>query len=425
MARFHAMTAVWDDFVWRGLVHQSTEPEQLSQLLDAGGVVAYVGFDPSAPSLQLGNLVGICTLRRLQRGGHQVIYLAGGATGMIGDPGGKSSERNLLTAEEVKTNVAAVRTQLERLLEPGADLLDNGDWLGPMSLLDFLRDVGKHFTVNSMVAKESVRARFEDRDQGISYTEFSYMLLQAADYLHLFDTRGCRLQLGGSDQWGNIVSGVDLIRRVRGEQVHALTWPLLTDEQGRKLGKTESGTIWLDPERTSPYAMYQHLVRAPDDRVSTFLRALTFLERERIDELDRLTAEHPERREGQRALAFEVTALVHGEAAATSARRASEVLFSEEIAELDEATLLAVFADAPSVDLGREPIGVVDALVQAGLAPSRSQARRFAEQRAVYVNNRQVDDPELLVDPGTHGLHRRFVVIRRGKKEQALLRFED
>jgi tyrosyl-tRNA synthetase len=418
------VTGSWDDLVWRGLVHQSTDPEQLSGLLDAGGLVAYVGFDPSAPSLQIGNLVGICTLRRLQRAGHKVIYLAGGATGMIGDPGGKSTERNLLTADEVKANVAAVRAQLERLLEPGAELLDNGDWLSPMTLLDFLRDVGKHFTVNSMVAKESVRARFEDRAQGISYTEFSYMLLQAADYLHLFDTRGCRLQLGGSDQWGNIVSGVDLVRRVRGEQVHALTWPLVTDDHDRKLGKTETGTIWLDAERTSPYALYQYLVRSSDDRVGAYLRVFTFLERAEIEALDQTTADHPERREAQRALAFEVTALVHGEDDAAKARRASEVLFSEEIAELDEATLLSVFADAPSSTFGREPVSVVDALLQTGLAPSRSQARRFAEQRAVYVNNRQVDDPDLLVDPVEHGLHDRFVVLRRGKKEQALLRFE-
>ena len=276
------MPTLSEDLAFRGLIHQMTDPA-LPARLDGEPLTAYAGFDPSAPSLQLGNLVGVLNLVRLQRAGHRPIALAGGGTGMVGDPSGKTEERSLLEAEALEANVAAIRAQLERFLDfdAGALLVDNGEWLWDVGLLEFLRDVGKHFTVNAMIARESVKARLEGREQGISYTEFSYMLLQAYDFLRLFDRHGCRLQLGGSDQWGNIVSGVELIRRVRGGQAYGLTTPLLVDEQGRKLGKTETGTVWLDAGRTSPYQLFQYLLNTPDDRVGPYLRALTLLPRSR------------------------------------------------------------------------------------------------------------------------------------------------
>ena len=421
------MSGLFEDLRWRGLVHQVTDPE-LEGPLDHGVLTAYAGFDPSADSLQLGNLVGVLMLVRLQRAGHRPIALAGGGTGLIGDPGGKTEERALLGAEELKANLAGIRAQLERFLDfESAMLLDNGDWLWPVRLLDFLRDVGKHFTVNSMIAKESVRSRLEGREQGISYTEFSYMLLQAYDYLHLFDLHGCRLQVGGSDQWGNIVSGVDLVRRVRGEQVHGLTTPLITDEHGRKLGKTESGTIWLDRARTSPYRLYQYLVRTPDARVGQLLRALTLLPRPRIEELDAATASRPEQRQAQQALACEVTAMVHGEAEADQAERAATALFSEAVADLDEATLLDVFAEAPSTTLPRsaldgEGLPLVDALARSGLRPSRSAARQTVEQGGAYVNNRREADVDRRLSAADL-LHDRYVILRRGKRDHHLLRF--
>ncbi|MGH9152819.1 MAG: tyrosine--tRNA ligase [Acidimicrobiales bacterium] len=421
------MPTLSEDLQFRGLVHQMTDPG-VPALLDGGPVTAYAGFDPSAPSLQLGNLVGVLNLVRLQRAGHRPIALAGGGTGMVGDPSGKEEERALLGADALEANVAAIRSQLERFLDfdAGALLVDNGEWLWQVGLLEFLRDVGKHFTVNAMIARESVKARLEGREQGISYTEFSYMLLQAYDYLRLFDLHGCRLQLGGSDQWGNIVSGVELIRRVRGAEAYGLTTPLLVDEQGRKLGKTETGTIWLDADRTSPYRLFQYLLNTPDDRVGAYLRALTLLACERIDELDRATADHPERRAGQRALAREVVILVHGAGEAGAAERAGRALFGEEVAELDEATLLAVFAEAPSTVLARSALegdGVllVEALADCGLSPSRSAARKAIEQGGAYVNNRRATGLDRRLT-GADLLHDRYVVLRRGRRDHHLLR---
>ena len=423
------MPTLSEDLGFRGLIHQVTDPA-LVALLDAGGLTAYTGFDPSASSLQLGNLVGVLNLVRLQQAGHRPIALAGGGTGMVGDPSGKSEERALLGADQLEANVAGIRAQLGRFLdfEAGALLVDNGEWLWDVGLLEFLRDVGKHFTVNAMIARDSVRTRLEEREQGISYTEFSYMLLQAYDYLRLFDLHGCRLQLGGSDQWGNIVSGVDLVRRVRGADVHGLTTPLLVDEQGRKLGKTETGTIWLDAGRTSPYRLFQYLLNSPDDRAGAYLRALTMLPRERIEELDASTAAHPERREAQRALAGAVTALVHGAAEAEAAERAGRALFGEEVAGLDEATLLSVFAEAPSTVVTRaalsgEGLSLVEALADCGLTPSRSAARTAVEQGGAYVNNRRaagLDRRLTLHDL----LHDRYVVLRRGRRDHHLLKVE-
>jgi tyrosyl-tRNA synthetase len=414
---------LFEELQWRGLVHDFTDPV-VPEKLNAGGLTAYIGFDPTADSLHIGNLLQICNLRRLQEAGHQVIALTGGATGMIGDPGGRSDERNLLSSDELARNVAGVREQLERYVLPGAIFENNGEWLKRLSVLDFLRDVGKHFTVNQMVAKESVRSRFEAQDRGISYTEFSYMLLQAADYLHLFDTHGCNLQLGASDQWGNIVMGIELIRKVRSQTVYGFTCPLVLKADGTKFGKSVDGAVWLDAKRTSPYAMYQFFVRSEDAVVGTYLRYYTWLPKDEIEALDEATAERPERREAQRALARQVTTLVHDEAEARRAEHASSVLFSEEIASLDEATLVDVFAEAPSTTLGREPVALVELLATTGLAKSKSDARRHLEAGAVYVNNRKVTEVDGKVDPTTDALHGRYVVLRRGKASQHLLRFE-
>jgi tyrosyl-tRNA synthetase len=414
---------LFEELQWRGLVHDYTDPVVPEMLDTPGALIAYIGFDPSADSLHLGNLLQICNLRRLQDAGHHVIALAGGATGMIGDPGGRSEERNLLTSDELATNLAGIRAQLESFL-PGATFEDNAEWLRRLSVLDFLRDVGKHFTVNQMVAKESVKTRFEGRDQGISYTEFSYMLLQAADYLHLHDAHGCNLQLGASDQWGNIVTGIELIRKVRGHTVYGFTSPLVLKADGSKFGKSVSGAVWLDARRTSPYAMYQFLVRSEDSVVGQYLRYFTWLPRPRIEELDEATAMRPERREAQKVLAWEVVALVHGKAEADKAEHASSVLFSEEISSLDEATLVDVFAEAPSTTLGREPVALVEVLASTGLASSKSDARRHLQAGAVYVNNRKVADVDGVVDPAADSLHGRYVVLRRGKASQHLLRFE-
>ena len=414
---------LFEELQWRGLVHDYTDPAVPEKLDSPGAITAYIGFDPTADSLHVGNLLQLCNLRRLQDAGHQVIGLAGGATGMIGDPGGKSEERNLLSSDELATNLAGIRAQIEGFL-PGAIIEDNAEWLRRISVLDFLRDVGKHFTVNQMVAKESVKTRFEGRDQGISYTEFSYMLLQAADYLHLHDVHGCNLQLGASDQWGNIVTGVELIRKVRSHTVYGFTSPLVLTAQGAKFGKSEGNAVWLDGRKTSPYAMYQFFVRSEDVVVGQYLRYFTWLPQPRIEELDAATASRPEKREAQRVLAWEVVALVHGKAEADKAEHASSVLFSEEIAALDEATLVDVFAEAPSTTLGREPVSLVDVLASTKLASSKSDARRHLQAGAVYVNNRKVADVDVVLDPATDTLHGRYVVLRRGKASQHLLRFE-
>ena len=422
------MSSLFEELQWRGLVHQVTDPE-LAKLLDHETLTAYIGFDPTAPSLGLGNLLQLCTLRRFQQAGHRPIALAGGGTGMIGDPGGKAEERALLTPEELEANLVGIRAQLERFLDfdAGALLLDNGEWLWRLGLLEFLRDVGKHVTVNTMMAKESVRARLEEREHGISFTEFSYMLLQAYDFLHLFDVHGCRLQVGGSDQWGNIVTGVDLIRRLRREQAYGLTTPLVVKADGTKFGKTESGNVWLDADLTSPYQLFQVLLRAEDAVVGTYLRYFTWLDRSRIEELDAVTVTAPERRQAQRVLAREVTALVHGEAEAAKVEAAASVLFSEDVAHLDEATLLEVFADAPSTALPRsalagEGVALPDALVETGLAASKSAARHTIEQGGAYVNNRRERDVERRLTSGDL-LHDRYLVLRKGKRDHHLLRF--
>lgn len=424
-------TDLFSDLEWRGLVHQCTDPE-LGKKLAAEQMTVYCGFDPSADSLHHGSLLQLLALLRFQRAGHRPIAVAGGGTGLIGDPSGKATERPLLAKEEVEANVAGIRRQLERFLDFGrgrsqALLVNNADWLCALNLTDFLRDVGKHFTVNMMIAKESVRARLEDREQGISFTEFSFMLLQAYDFLHLFDHYGCRLQIGGSDQWGNITAGIELIRRVRGEEAYGLTCPLIERLGGGKFGKTEEGTVWLDPARTSPYDFYQYWINTDDRDVARFLKFFTFCDRERIAELEERAGRDPAKREAQRALAFEVTALVHGVPEAEKAVRASEALFSREIAGLDEATLLQVLADSPSTDSPRsglegEGVPLVDLLVSTGLAASRSAARADIEGGGVYVNNLREEavDRKLAADSLLLG---RYLLLRRGKKTHHLVRF--
>jgi tyrosyl-tRNA synthetase len=425
------MTDLFADLEWRGLVHQATDPA-LSRRLATESVTVYIGFDPTADSLHAGSLLPILLLRRFQRAGHRPIALAGGGTGLIGDPTDRATERPLLTEEATQANVEGIRAQLGRYLDFSdgphpAVLVDNRQWLGSLGLIQFLRDVGRHATVNQMVAKDSVRNRLEEREQGLSFGEFSYMLLQAYDFLHLFDAYGCRLQLGGSDQWGNITMGIDLIRRSRGTEAFGLTSPLLLKADGTKYGKSETGTVWLDPARTSPYSLFQFFLRSEDAMVPALLRWYTFLDHQSIEELDALTADHPERRQGQRTLAREVTTLVHGPQEAARAERAAEVLFSPEIAELEEDTLLEVFADAPSSSRSRSELdgtglALVEALRDSELAKSLGAARTNVSQGGVYVNNRRIEDPEARLSRADL-LHDRYVVIRRGKREHHLIRF--
>jgi tyrosyl-tRNA synthetase len=414
----------------RGLVHQVTSPAALAGL-DAGELTAYAGFDPSAPSLHVGHLLQLCTLRRFQLGGNRPIVLLGGATGLIGDPGGKSGERRLLSPEELAANVAGIAPQLERFVElsaapgrPGALVLDNRQWLGALGLIEFLRDTGKHFTVNQMVAKESVRTRLERPEQGISYTEFSYMLLQAYDFLHLYRTEGCRLQLGGSDQWGNITAGVELIGRVAGGGAYGLTSPLLTKADGTKFGKTEAGTVWLDPARTSPYRLYQFFFNTEDAVVGTYLRSMTFLSLEEIAALEAETADHPQRRAAQRALARNVCSLVHGEDEVARAEGAAAALFGPDLSTLDERTLLEVVDEAPSSALDRQGladgVALVDVLASSGLVRSRSEGRRQIAQGGISVNGVRQDDEDRRL--GLHDLlYGRLIVLRRGRRELHLI----
>jgi tyrosyl-tRNA synthetase len=419
------MPTLSEDLAFRGLIHQVTDPALLTRI-DAGGLTVYAGFDPTADSLHVGSLLQLCTLRRFQLAGHRPISLAGGGTGMIGDPGGKVEERAMLTRELLNTYLAGIRPQLGHILDlSNALLLDNSTWLGSLSTLEFLRDVGKHFTVNQMVAKESVKTRFERPDQGISYTEFSYMLLQAYDFLRLHVDHGCDLQIGGSDQWGNITLGVELIRKVCQDEVWGLTTPLVLKPDGTKYGKTETGTVWLDPNRTSPFSMYQFFLNAADSMVGAYLRYFTFLEHAAIEELDAETAAHPELRLAQRALARSVVALVHGEGEVARCEEASAALFGEEIAQLSEEMLLAVTGDAPTTEVPRSEIlqglSLIDALERTGLAKSKGEARRAIDQGGAYVNNqRQTETTRMLGSVDL--LHDCYLVLRKGRRDVHVLR---
>ncbi len=422
------------DLAFRGLVHQASHDDVLA-LLDAGQLTAYIGFDPSAPSLTIGNLLQLCNLRRLQLAGNRPIVLAGGGTGLIGDPGGRDDERPLLTRERLAECLEGVRPQLERFLDftPGAGparakLVDNADWLEGVTVLGFLRDVGKHFTVNEMIAKESVRSRIDRPEHGISYTEFSYMLLQAYDFLHLFDAEGCRLQMGASDQWGNITAGIELIRKVRAGRALGLTSPLVLKADGTKFGKSESGALWLDPGLTSPYELYQYFVRTEDSMVGTYLRYFTFLDHQTIVGLDRSIAERPGLREAQRVLAREVTSLVHGPEPTAKVERTAAALYGGDLAGLDEATLRMATAGAPTTVLPRsaldeDGLDLAEALAATGLSPSRSAARQAIAQGGAYLNNARVGSEGARIT-GSDLLAGGHVLLRRGKRELRLLRFE-
>ena len=428
------MATLTKDLEFRGLIHQVTDPS-LPVLLDSGYLVAYIGFDPTADSLHVGHLLQLCNLRRLQMGGHRPIAVAGGGTAVVGDPGGRSEERSMLDDEQIKRNLEGILPQLEKLLDfsTGAGksqalLVNNGDWLQPVGLLEFLREVGKHFSVNQMVTKESVKARLERPDQGISFTEFSYMLLQAYDFLHLFDSFECRLQLGGSDQWGNITMGIELIRKLRRVEAYGLTTPLVLKPDGTKFGKTATGTVWLDARRTSPYQFFQYFLRVEDSVVCDYLRRLTFLDHDAIRQLDVLTADKPGERQAQRALAREMCKMMHGAAETERAEKASAALFSEEISTLDEETLLQVFAEVPTTVMSRSLLDdsglpVLNALVEVGLCASRNQARTAIEQGGAYVNNRRVESTEATLRREDL-LQDRYVVLRRGRRDYHLVRFE-
>ena len=421
---------LFEDLQWRELVYQWTGEDTLPARLRKGPISLYLGIDPSAASLHIGHLVGLMTLRRFQSAGHRPIAVAGGGTGMIGDPSGRSDERNLLTEDELASNVEAIRTQIARFLnfeggEHGALLVNNMDWLGKLGYIEFLRDVGKHFSVNAMLAKESVRARLA-AEAGISYTEFSYMLLQGYDFVHLYDTVGCELQVGGSDQFGNISAGVDLGRRMRGAQLFGLTWPLVTRSDGAKMGKTAEGAVWLDPARTSPYAFYQWFIQVPDTDAVRFLKIYTELPREKIEELETTVKSEPQKRDAQRILARELTLLVHGEEGLHAAERASEALFGGDLEGLTEEQLLEIFADVPSKELPRvklDSITAADALIETGLAKSKSEARRLVEAGGAHVGNRRIGTPGERLGPSDLA-STSIMVLRAGKSRFGLLRFE-
>ena len=422
------MTNLFDEFTWRDVISDATEG--LAELLAKERVTAYVGFDPTASSLHVGNLLPVMALARLQRFGHTPIAILGGGTGMVGDPSGKSQERALLTPEEIEANLTGVRGQLERFLDfsvprNAARIINNADWLGTIDLMSFLRDAGKYFTVNYMLQKESVSRRLES-EEGISFTEFSYLLLQAYDFLQLFDGYGCVLQMGGSDQWGNITAGIDLIRKLRAKKAHGLVWPLMTTASGMKFGKTEAGAVWLDAALTSPFKFYQFWLNTDDRDVVKYLRYFTFLEYLMIADLEKATTEAPEKRDAQRVLAREVTTLVHGLEHTARAEHASSVLFDGDITTLSVDEVLAVFEDVPSTelaanDLGAEGVGIVDLVARVQLAPSKAEARRLVQSGGIYVNNRRASDLQarLTRDQAIGG---RLFVLRKGQKENHLVR---
>jgi tyrosyl-tRNA synthetase len=416
---------LYSELEWRGLVYDTTEG--LREVLTRERVTAYIGFDPTAPSLHVGSLVPIMALARLQRCGHRPIALVGGGTGLIGDPSGKALERTLLSAEKVDENVRGIRAQLERFLDfdsavhPAA-LVNNAEWLTELTAMEFLRDVGKYFTVNYMLAKESVKRRVDSAD-GISYTEFSYLLLQAYDFLVLHDRFKCTVQMGGSDQWGNITAGLDLVRKLRGAKVHGLVLPLVTTASGEKFGKSEAGTVWLDPHLTSPYEFYQFWLNADDRDAVKYVKFFTFLDAAAVSELEATSSREPERRHAQRALAYEITRLVHGEAAVREAEAASVKLFSGDLAAMSVHELLQIFPHVPSCDVAWDAGGwtVVDLLCAAGIVASKSEATRLIRGGGIYVNGRRIglEKERLTPDQAIEG---RIFVVRKGKKENFLIR---
>jgi tyrosyl-tRNA synthetase len=435
---------LFEEYQWRGMIYDATE--KVAEALAKEKLTAYIGFDPSAASLHVGSLLPVMALARLQRFGHSPIGLVGGGTGLIGDPSGKTQERQLLTKEKIEENLQGIKSQLLPFLDfeaqgNPAQIVNNAEWLTTVSFTDFLRDVGKYFTVNSMLAKESVRRRLEEA--GLSFTEFSYMLLQAYDYLVLHDRFGCKLQMGGSDQWGNITAGIDLIERLRsdpdwqpsreGEKkpplAHGIVFPLVTTAAGTKFGKTEAGTVWLDPKLTSPFRFYQFWLNTDDRDVDKYLKFFTWLSRDEVEELARSRETAPEKRESQIRLAREVTRTLHGETALASAERASAILFGEEIAGLEPGEVAEVFADVPSSEipgdrLAGDGMAIVDLLVETGLVPSKAEARRSIPAGGIYLNNqRSADEKRRVTLSDTVG--GRFLVLRKGRKTYHLVRIGD
>ena len=436
------MSSFLDELSWRGLLHSTTSDDLVAHLATPGRI-AYCGFDPTADALTIGNLMPLKMLAHWQRAGHRPVALMGGATGLIGDPSGKSEERKLLDRDQVEANIANYQKTFERMLDfdgigdHRASIVNNYDWLGSIGYIHMLRDVGKHFSVNMMIQKESVAARLTEREQGISYTEFSYMILQAYDFLHLNRTMNCTVQIGGSDQYGNIVAGIDLIRRLVGREDHVspdaegraygVTNPLVTRSDGGKIGKSEQGAIWLDAQKTSPYAFYQFWLNTADDDVVKFLKWFTFESQDRILELEQTSLDAPQAREAQQALAEAMTVMIHGETECDRAKAASRALFSGAVRELDERLLGEVFADVPSSSLDRgeldgEGLDLVDLLTQTPLAGSKREARQFLEQGAVSVNGEKVSLERRLASSDL--LHGTTVLLRRGKKAWHALRFD-
>jgi len=424
------MLGFLDELAWRGLLHQTTA-ETLPAYLAKPGRIAYAGFDPTADSLTVGNYVPMKLLAHWQRAGHRPVVLMGGGTGLIGDPSGKSAERQLMTPEVVAHNVSRQRAIFERVLDfsqqstCAATVVDNGDWLRTLGYLDVLRDVGKHFSVNQMIMRDSVKSRLEEREQGISYTEFSYMILQAYDFVHLFRTMGCTVQLGGADQWGNIVSGIDLIRRMEQGEAYGITNPLVTKADGGKFGKSEKGSVWLTADRTSPFRFHQYWLNTADADVVRFLKWFTFLPQDRIAELERSAAERPQEREAQRALANEMTEIFHGATERGNAEAAGRALFSGELAELDARTIEEIAEDLPCTvlepgELGGEGVLLADVLVRTTLAASKREARDFLQAGAVLVNGTKAAADARLTPRDL--LHGSVALLRRGKKNWHAIR---
>lgn len=421
--------SVIDELRWRGLLSQMTH-EDLPKILDRGSMTLYCGFDPTADSLHIGTLLPIMGLVHFQRAGHKPIALLGGATGLIGDPSFKATERQLLTREMVDENVAGIRKQLERFIdfdgENAARMVNNIDWMEKWSYLDFLRDVGKHFSVNVMMARDSVKQRLTDRDQGMSYTEFSYSLLQAYDFLHLYDDFGCQLQIGGSDQWGNIVAGMDLTRRMREEaKTYGLTMPLVTKSDGTKFGKSESGNIWLDAQRTSPYKFYQFWINQADADVIRYLKFFTLLTQEAIGALEQQVADEPHLWQAQKTLAEEVTRLVHGEEALQNAVAASRAMFGGDLSGLDESTLMDVFSEVPSEEIDRAVLtsgnSLLDLLVERGIFQSKGEGRRMIKNGGLYLNSERIEKDDVVFGADSL-LTENMAIIRKGKKNYYLLK---
>ncbi|MGZ3629839.1 MAG: tyrosine--tRNA ligase [Ktedonobacteraceae bacterium] len=419
---------VFEEFKWRGMLYDASEG--LEETLAHHSITGYIGFDPTAASLHVGSLLPIMGLARLQQHGHTPIALVGGGTGMIGDPSGKTQERQLLSKEQIEFNVEGIRSQLSLFLDFEAKsnramLINNADWLAPIPMVDFLRDVGKHFTVNYMLAKESVKRRFEEGD-GISFTEFSYMLLQSYDFLVLHDRYGCTLQMGGSDQWGNIVAGTELIRKMRGAKGYGLVFPLVTTSAGIKFGKTEAGSVWLDPKLTSPYRFYQFWINTEDSDVVKYLKFFTMLDQQAIAELEQAVVTAPEKREAQKRLAEEVTRTVHGESNLRKAIQASRVLFGGEIEDLSASDVLDIFAEVPSSEVPGDTftgdgLSLVDLVISSGFATSKGAARRLIEDGGIYINNRRVPDVQATVHLTTF-IDGQFLVLRKGARKYHLVR---